>query len=102
MDKGDKKRVIIILSAIGIILIAAIVMLYLGRLSIRSGERSPISQPDPAAFKVEMMDEQEKAEQNIGQGQEVQVLERNASGEVMTYKLINSDSDIIESLSEIK
>lgn len=102
MDKGDKKRVIIILSAIGVILIAAIVMIYLGRLSIRSGQRPPITQPDLGVFRVEMMDEQEKAAQNISQGQTVQVLERNASGEVMTYKLINSDSDIIKSLSEIK
>lgn len=96
MDKGDRKRIKIALAAIAVILLAAITIIYLdkGRNGRQEGE-API-------FRIEMMDQQEKAANNIGATQEVQILERTDSGDVMTYKIINSESDIVKSLSEIE
>ncbi len=96
MNKGDKKRIIITISTIVVILIAAIVIIYLDR----NFSAKPSGEAE--GFKVEMMDEQEKQQNNINPSQAVQVLERDANGAAMTYKIINSESDLVKNLSEIQ
>lgn len=95
----NKKQLTIIL---GVLLLAIVIMLAIA-LTRKTGNQ-PISggQDNNQAFKVEMMSDQEKQDMNIDSQARVQVLERTDSGDVMTYKVIKSDSDIVNNLSEIQ
>lgn len=54
-----------------------------------------------ADFKVEFLNDEEKQAMGIGTSTKVQVLARDkATGVVLAYKVINADSDIINSLEQ--
>lgn len=95
----NKKQLTVIL---GVLLLAIIIILALS-LTRRIGNQPISGNPDNnQGFKVEMMNDQEKQEMNINPQAQVQVLERTPSGDVMTYKVIKSDSDIVNNLSEVQ
>jgi hypothetical protein len=81
-------------------------------------QQSPVDQPDPnlpageiqqplALGEAEYLSEEEKHSLNIDSTLRIQVLERDETGKISAYKIINSDEDIqseyypVESYSQI-
>lgn len=99
MDKR-KKNIILILIIILVVLMALAIIFY-----IKQKERSGTidsSSSTPVPFKIEFLTDTEKTVFNIKPEARVQVLKRAASGDVLVYKVIRNDSEIITDLGQIK
>ena len=90
-----KKKQAIILGSI-FLLIVVVLLIALAYKSKQSGNKA-----EPT-FKIEFMNDQEKSDLNLDPSTRAQVLERDPDGKAMTYKVINSDSDVVNSLEEVK
>ncbi|MFA5130831.1 MAG: hypothetical protein WC467_00205 [Patescibacteria group bacterium] len=84
----------------GGLVILAIVALIIWQINARRTQTAIIEKPG-LNFQPEFMTAEEKAEKGISTDLRVQAMSRNASGTVMVYKIIRSDSDI-KNPAEIK
>jgi len=104
-----KKKTIIFSLSLGLIIIIALICLVAiwqvnrhNRVKpieiIIDGQVNPeieVYQPQP--IPLEMMDDEEKTELNLSPElyQQIQVIERSEDGSVATYRIINSENDIL-------
>lgn len=104
-----KKKTIIFSLSLGLIIIIALICVIAiwqvnrhNRVKpieiIIDGQVNPeieVYQPQP--IPLEMMDDEEKTELNLSPElyQQIQVIERNEDGSVATYRIINSENDIL-------
>lgn len=87
-----KSQVIIILTALGFILLIALVYFYWPH----SESSAPLLSKPPVQTSAPIfMTSEEKASLFIPADKEVQIINRNVDGEILTYKIIKSDSDIV-------
>ncbi|MHB8903613.1 MAG: hypothetical protein ACYC40_00725 [Patescibacteria group bacterium] len=94
----SKKQKIIGLVLVGLLLIVVILALLLKN----KNAGSQLTNPGSTILKPVFLDNKEKTDLNIKPENKVQVIQRNAEGKIILYKVIKNDNDIITDLNQIK
>lgn len=91
--KLNKKKITII-SAVGILLLAAILLIVF---FVKKNEPLPeIKSIDKNGFTPDILNVEEKTKLGIPVEAKIQAMTRDENGEVTVYKIIKNDSDIID------
>lgn len=90
----NKKKAIIILisSVILLIVLFFVLILFKSDQQVKTGINSDLSSE---IFTPEFLTDEEKLEFDLATDLKIQAVSRNSSGEVMVYKIIRKDSDIV-------
>ena len=87
---------------IGLVLLAIVIVLVAVLLIYKNKTVNKNTSAPTTVLKPVFLDDKEKTDLNIKPETKVQAIKRNAAGQVMLYKVINNDTDIITNLNQIK
>lgn len=90
--KLDKKKIIIIASAVFILLVITALVIFLIK---KNGENANRGNNISAVFTPDFLNVQEKDKLGISADIKIQAMTRDQAGEVTIYKIIKNDSDIV-------
>jgi len=97
-----KNKKLLILSVVGVIILFVFIALIISQFN---SNKSTKPSPDPlvdnnseqaAPFEPEFLTPEEKQSFNIPADFKAQTIKRGDNGEIMVYKLIRSDSDVVD------
>lgn len=91
--KMDKKKIIVIASAVLVILLIIISLVIYKNKQAKNLEEM---NKQEKVFVPEFMSAEEKAKLEIPADAKIQAVTRDANGEVSVYRVIKSDSDIVD------
>lgn len=100
LSKNPPNRKIIIFSLLGLALLIIILLLV----SRTKNNNNQLTKPGSTVLNPVFLSDKEKADPyiNVKPETKIQVLKRDAAGRVVLYKVINSDSDIVTDLNQVK
>lgn len=93
----SKKQKIFSILLLGLLLIIVILIFLKNK-----NNTNQLTEPGSTVLKPVFLDNKEKTDLNIKPELKIQVLQRNAEGKIILYKVIKSDNDIITDLNQIK
>jgi uncharacterized protein YpmS len=96
MKLNNKKTIIITLIILLILIVLLVVVLIIGNNRKNNGEYNPSKYGYSENFAPSFLSEEEKNNLKIPVNSKIQVMTRDESGEVVVYKVINNDSDIVD------
>jgi len=94
------KKVIILILAI-VIILAILLVVFLSQKN-NTSQLTTTEKLNETPFKIEFLDDAEKANLNVSPETKIQVLQRGPNGEPLVYKVINNQDDIISDLSGVE
>ncbi|MFA5163589.1 MAG: hypothetical protein WC441_03615 [Patescibacteria group bacterium] len=92
----NKKKIILLVLAL-LILIAVLSWVF-----VRINKGANNNQAPAQSFKVEYMTAAEKAAKNLDPNTRAQVIQRDSGNNVIVYKLIRKDSDVVTDLRQLE
>lgn len=96
--KKNKNKKIIGLALLGLLLIVVIFLIFFRT----KNTNNQLTEPGSTILKPIFLSNQEKTDLNIKPETKIQVIQRDAAGKIILYKVINNDSDIVTDLNQVE
>jgi len=94
----SKRHKIVGSALLGLLLIIVILFIFLKNKNINN----QLTEPGSTIIKPVFLNDQEKTDLNIKPETKIQVIQKDAAGKIILYKVINNDSDIVTDLNQVE